>query len=213
MQRLLLAPLLFLGACASTGDEAIVQNFAGADAEAQAEMPSPEEQARIAAEMAELAQPGPEHERLAAMAGSWDLEQRMYMPGNDTPMVLTGRSESEMVLGGRFLEMRTRVAGLSESIGYLGFDRRHGVFTTVGFDTLGTYWVSGRGPYDPERGALVLYGEDEDPTAGVNQKFEFVIAQPSPDQLRVEVVFLPGSFGNTEPWKAVELIQTRRTDG
>ncbi len=59
----------------------------------------------------------------------------------------------------------------------------------------------------------MLYGEDEDPTAGVNQKFEFVIAQPSPDQLRVEVVFLPGSFGNTEPWKAVELIQTRRTDG
>lgn len=170
----------------------------------------PQGQTKLEADMVSLGQPGPEHERLAAMAGTWDLEQRMFMPGSDTPQVVRGEVVSEMVLGGRFLRIHTEVAGFSESIGFLGFDRRHGEFTTVGFDTLGTYWVTGAGPYDPERDALVLYGEDEDPIAGLTQRYEFVISQPSADELIVAVVFLPGSFGITEPWKAVELFHTRR---
>jgi hypothetical protein len=67
------------------------------------------------------------------------------------PMTQTASSTCRRILDGRFLEMVAQgdVMGQTfESMALFGFDRRHEVWTTVGFDTLGTYWVSGAGSRD-----------------------------------------------------------------
>lgn len=50
-----------------------------------------------------LATPGPEHALLTRLAGTWDATMKSWMDPAQPPMVSTGSSEQQMVLGGRFL--------------------------------------------------------------------------------------------------------------
>lgn len=76
---------------------------------------TPEEIRVLAGRLAESARPGPEHERLARMAGAWDIEIKMWPRPGAEPLVMRGTVEAETILGGRFLvqtadkdEMHTR---------------------------------------------------------------------------------------------------------
>ena len=59
-----------------------------------------------AAEMAEflkLTQPGPEHKKIARMAGDWDAATTMFNPDGGK-VESKGKEKATVVLGGRFLE-------------------------------------------------------------------------------------------------------------
>ena len=94
------------------------------------------------------------------------------------PMVFKGIAENKVILGGRFLESNA-VSGEGEtrieSKMLLGFDRRHGEYTAVGFDTMGTYFVTDKGKRAGESGSIRMYGEDEDPILKKTQKYFFVV--------------------------------------
>jgi hypothetical protein len=96
-----------------------------------------------------------------------------------------------------------------ESTTIIGFDRRSKKYTTVGLDTMGTYWVTAAGPYDESKKAIVMYGEDVDPALGT-QKYNFVTRIISPDKYITEVIFkdLAHTRGAAE-FKAVEITHTR----
>lgn len=179
------------------------------DAAAQ-NQPTPEQIARAQA----LTQAGPEHERLASLVGMWDTEMRVRpAPGAD---VMTARAfaENRMILGGRFLESRSTIDmfGMSgESITLLGFDRRHGRYTSIGLDTFGTYWVSGSGPADPVTGFIRMQGEDEDPVLGHTQVFEFRLEIHDDDRYTFSVIFFDDMHTQGKgPLQVLEIIHTRR---
>lgn len=149
-----------------------------------------------AALMAELAQPGPEHQRLAALAGTWDVEVRAPGAGD----AALARATNTVILGGRFLtsEVSGAVGGVPfESLTIIGFDRGPGVYTAVGFDTFGTFYVTAAGPWDDDENRAVLRGSYADPMTGHAHEYEFVLTIHSPDHFTWAVVFVEGGNRQT----------------
>ncbi|MCB2231395.1 DUF1579 domain-containing protein [bacterium] len=179
------------------------------------EMPTEAEKAEMMQQAMELAKPGPEHEMLAKHAGTWQTEVKLWMEPGAEPMTVTGVSESQMILGGRFLETTwktgegTPMAMEGKSI--MGFDRRHGEFTVVGLDTWGTYWVTGQGPYDDQTNTITMYGEDTDPVFGMVQQYDFRMTLVDEDHFTWEVIFYnPEITQGADEFKMVEINYTRK---
>lgn len=178
--------------------------------------PSDEEIARMMEEHARAAGPGPEHERLAAMAGTWDMEVTMWPEPGAEPMTMPPVVlESEMILGGRFLRQSSVSGGdfPMEMLSFLGFDRRNGLYNLMAMDTSGTYWVTASGQAD-EEGTLVLSGTDWDGVAGAEQQYDFVMRWEDDDTLVTEIVFKDEMHTRGgPPHKMVETRAVRRTHG
>ena len=174
---------------------------------------SEDEKKKKAAEYYALAAPGPEHQRLHALAGKWDQEIKYWMQPGKPPMIAKASCENRMILGGRFLvsESKGNMAGMNvEATSILGFDRRHKRYTTVGLDTMGTYYVTAAGSYDESKQALVMYGEDVDPILGT-QKYDIILRFAGPDKYVTEVVFKDQAHTHGLPeFKAVEITHKRQ---
>ncbi len=159
-----------------------------------------------------LMQPGPEHELLKEFVGSWDMQVKIWQAPGQDPMTTTGTCENRMILGDRFLITET-VSGEgqmhTETMGIMGYDRRHKKFTNVGFDTWGTYYVTASGDYDEEKRQYTLYGEDTDPVMGIDQKYNFIITWITDDAWKVEVVFLDFPMVEEKEFKMVEITYVR----
>jgi hypothetical protein len=87
-----------------------------------------------------LAQPGPEHQAMAKLAGTWDVAMKMWMePGK--PMESKGTSTIAAILDGRYLreDFRGEVMGQPfTGIGIEGFDRVKNVYTLTWLDSMST---------------------------------------------------------------------------
>lgn len=137
--------------------------------------------------MMELAQPGPEHEEFARRVGEWDAEISMQMMPGAPAQVVPASASARTILGGRYLEITTKgsMMGMpTESIAILGFDRRHGEYTLIGLDTMGTYWVTGQGKRG-EDGVLRMRGEDDEPMGKQVYTFEYKFLGPDEHEFRV----------------------------
>lgn len=193
----------------------LVAALAGSPAARQlaAQEPDSAEQARVRAAMMAAMQPGPEHERLAEMSGSWNLDIRMWPAPGAEPMVADGTAENRMILGNRFLESRT-IGGEEpmrvESLVLLGFDRRIGEYTSIGLDTWGTYYVTAAGR-EAESGRIVLEGVNEDPISGTRETYQMVLRRVDADTFVHEIIFTdPVHTRNGEPFKMIEITYHRR---
>ena len=174
------------------------------------EIPSKEElQARAMA----LMTPGPEHEQLARWVGEWDAEVKIWMSPDGEPMVSSNKTTARMILGGRFLQSEAsgEFMGMTvESMGIMGFDRRSEEFTTVGFDTLGTYYVTAKGTYDEETKTLTMRGEDYDAALGHTQEYEFAFTWIDDDHYTMALTFFDEITTQGQgPFKMVEIHYTR----
>jgi hypothetical protein len=170
---------------------------------------TPAQREQLEAQMIEMARPGPEHQILQQMAGSWDLDVTFSM--GPEPVTMTGAMESSLALGGRFLVQKVHGTGDApmESLTILGFDRRHGVFTMYGCDTAGTYCVSARGPWNASTRTIEMYGEDVDPIAEMTQRYDVRVTVEA-DRVTTKVVFKAGSVGNAEDLVGVQSDAKRR---
>lgn len=177
-------------------------------ARAQDRPPTAEEIAKLQAIMMESMRPGAEHERLAALAGRWSLETKLWPAPGAQPMTVNGTAENRMILGGRFLVSETRTSAgpmHGESLTILGFDRRNGWYTSAGYDTYGTYHVAAQGGWDAERGAIVMHGEDTVVGANHTQTWDFVLRPVDADTYVFEIIFTdPVHTRGGPPFKMVE---------
>ncbi len=165
------------------------------------------------AKMMELAQPGPEHEELARLAGEWEPAISAQMMPGAPPMKESAPATASMILGGRFLEIVSEGDFMGqpvESRAILGFDRRHEVFTLIALDTLGTYWVTAQGKRG-EDGVIRMQGEDDEPMGKQVYTFEYEIL--SADEYEYRVLFSRlGSQEFEEPFEMVSVHCTRKKD-
>ena len=139
------------------------------------------------ARMMELARPGPEHERLAALAGDWEVA--LGAQGSS----FTATAENRLIMGGRFLASTVKGTAMGmpmEMLTILGFDRGPGVYTAVAFDTFGTFYVTGAGPWTAADSTAILGGSYDDPVTGHGHDYEFVWTVNSPDRYTWRIVFL-----------------------
>jgi hypothetical protein len=182
-------------------------------ADAQEKPPSPEQMAEIHGIMMNAMSPGPEHELLEALVGDWSTEVTMWPEPGADPMTMTGSAKNRMVLGGRFLvsEAESGEGELkSSSLTIFGFDRRSGDYTTVSFDTWGTYSVSAAGKVRAADGTIVMHGEDSVAGTDHTQTYDFVLRRTGDDTHVFEIVFTdPAHTRGGPPFKMVEITYRR----
>lgn len=95
------------------------------------------------AEMMKYANPGPQHEKLKAMVGTWDATVKSWT-GSPEPMVSTGTMKNEMMLGGRLLESKFSGKWMDQSFdgyGLTGYDIKAGKLKSFWTDTMSTAWM------------------------------------------------------------------------
>ena len=166
----------------------------------------------------QMAEPTEEHQRLTAYTGTFDSDVKMWTMPGQAPMEAKGQMEHEAVLGGRFLRITGKVKysfpGLGEydveSIQYLGFDRRSGSYTSVGFDSMGTYSTEAMGSFDGETSTLTMSGVTEDESLKLRQAYDSIVELVDADTLKITTVvhdaFQPG------PFKLMEVVSRRRKE-
>ena len=157
--------LLLTGAALALGGAQFVSNLSAAQEPADAEM-SPEDMAKIMMEMMEKAAPGPEHEKLMAMAGNWDTKIKMKMMGPDSEWEHhTGHSKIQKALGGRYLiekfNAEMGVMGEMNGLLILGYNNLTEEFNSIWMDSFSTWPQFAAGGYD-EEGRTAMHGMMKD---------------------------------------------------
>jgi hypothetical protein len=146
------------------------------------------------------------------MVGTWEQTVKFWMKPGAEPAEMKGNSINRMILGGRFLQSDVKGGEgemQMEGLNIMGYDRRHKHFTTVGFDTWGTYYVTAAGPYDENSKSIVMYGEDEEPTAGITQKYDIIVRFIDDDNFVSEIVFKDERTPDQSEFKMVEVTNKR----
>lgn len=194
-----------LGACAVL---ALVLSVAIGPAAAQegANSPSPEEIARI---MAEVGTPGPEHERLAQLAGSWTYTCKLWMDPSQPAIETKGTVERKPILGGRFLEETYTGTGPDGKPGFegrnlLGYDNAQKKYTSTFICSIGTGVCTGLGVAD-ESGTLTYQTQAYCPVKQGTMHGKDVVRIAS-DKVVIESYWIEDG----KEIKAMELVSVRQ---
>ena len=134
-------------------------------------------------EFAALTRPGPEHERLHALAGNWALS----MDGGPGK----GTAEFKTILGGRFVteEVKLPFGGMTfEWLGVYGYDRQKKKYTAVWVDNLDTTTESGEGDMDAAGKVLTLKGQHFDPRTKKQEPFVWRITRDGEAKIVIEML-------------------------
>jgi len=109
-------------------------------------------QEQIMAELTKLATPGPNHELLKKLVGSWKAVTKLY-EGSGEPQTSEGTAEYTSILGGRFVKQEyhgTFMGQPFEGLGLTGYDNKKHKFVTLWIDDMSTGMLPHDGNYDPK---------------------------------------------------------------
>lgn len=154
--------------------------------------------------------PGEEHDHLAAMSGTWDIEVTMWMDPTGEPVVETGTSVARIAMEGRYLveDVTSVFMGQPfEGHGITGFNNVTGDYEAIWIDNHSTAIHSYRGSID-EAGDLVMTGTYTDPATGQEKESRGVLRFVSSDEMMYEAY----EFGpQGEEWKVMEITYRKRS--
>jgi hypothetical protein len=128
---------------------------------------SPEMQAMMEA-WQKAGTPGPEHQRLAAGAGTWKATVRSWM-GSPEPTVSEAKVERKMILDGRVLtdHWQGNMMGMAfVGHGMTGYDNARKKYWSTWNDNMSTGVMVAWGAWDESAKAVVFEGEVSNPMAG-----------------------------------------------
>jgi len=133
------------------------------------------------AKMMELAQPGPEHKRLAGVVGTWSYTVKYWFSPDAPPNVSTGTAVAREVMSGRYFitehtgkmqmpgadgkMLETEFKGMSVE----GFDNVKKKFVSSWIDNMGTGIMNSEGTYDADSKTLT-YRSEYEPMPGMKTK-------------------------------------------
>jgi hypothetical protein len=112
--------------------------FAEEKAATPSKQPSPQE---MMAKMMELGAPGPQHEKLKAMEGTFDAEVTMQMTPDAAPTTSKGKMTNQMVFGGRYLHGQYKGEFMGqpfEGMSVFGFDNMKKQYFNGWIDSMST---------------------------------------------------------------------------
>ncbi len=170
-------PLLCLMSCGTVKDRPTGTRSSHADP------------AEAMAKISKAARLGPQHDKMAALAGSWDLNFKHRTGADDEWTTETGTAECRIVLGGRYLveELKCTYDGAPyEGIRVHGFDNLEGTYFNIWMDTVGTWPVLSRGATD-DADALVYHGRWKDIHTPSGRPFRTVAKRDGNDKWQLEL--------------------------
>lgn len=158
-----------------------------------------------------LGVPGPGHEVLEAIVGTWEGKGSIWDSPDSEPIPIAATVERHWVLGGRFLreqiEITTAGGETFEALGFIGFNNEAAQYELLNIDTGSTAMLLETGKYNPDTKKLMIRGSYRDPATGfaIDRRVEMDLSQ----QGRIVVV---GYTTNEEgrEYKSLESAVTRR---
>lgn len=162
----------------------------------------------VAATTTVHAAPGPEHARLTAMSGTWDVEMTFWLRPGGAAIQTKGTSTIRSLLDGLFIEEKIEGAlnGVPfTTLAWTGFNTSTRQYEATRIASTNTIRIAETGGYDEKTGQFELKAEY--PMAGDTWRQRTVIRQTSADAM-VAASYL--SFGPVPEWKGVEIKYTRR---
>jgi hypothetical protein len=154
-----------------------------------------------------LSEAGPEHARLTAMCGTWDLEITFWFKPGAPGVTSKGTSTIRPLFDGRFIE--EKIEGTMNgtpfmTLAWTGFNTYTHQYEATRIASTNTIRIAETGGYDEKIGQFELKADY--PTAGETWHQRTVI-QPSAETM-VATSYL--SFGQVAEWKGVEIKYARR---
>ncbi len=180
--RILLAVMMFAAISAFAQDavqqEAVQQEVEKQEVEKQEAVP--QDESVMTEEMMQkwmaASTPGEHQQWLSAFSGNWTSENKAYFDPKGEPMVSTGTSSCEMVLGGRFLKVESSQPVMDmqmNGIGYLGYDNVKKEYSLFWIDNMSTTMYTAAG--QREGNVLTLLGKMDEPMTGeMNKDVKYV---------------------------------------
>jgi hypothetical protein len=201
-----LQSVLFVVAAAIAAAPCTLADHHGEPAKAPA--PSPEEQAMMEAYM-KAGTPGPVHEEMARLAGSWKLEITSWPAPGAPPQTSAGTAEYELLYGGRYLKqtVRSEWAGQAfEGMGLEGYDNvlkeRFGTWV----DSMSTSIMVMRGKCPTGAKTCTFTGKMTDPLAGKSVDAREVVTHVDANKF-IFAMYGPDAKG--KEFKSMEIVYTR----
>jgi hypothetical protein len=151
----------------------------------------PRELARAMTATVRFATPGPQHGRLASLAGDWTVELALSPPGQ-TPALSSGKARAAMVLGGRYLvvDLVVPVQDVAvEGLYIFGFDNLRGLYSASWRDSLSTWSIECLGRQDRDDAQRIdLQGLLFDAVSPEGRPFRLDFVIESADRFTLAVV-------------------------
>ncbi len=174
--------------------------------------PSPEEMQKMMAEYMKIGAPGPEHAKLATWAGDWTTQGKMWMSPDAQPTDMApGTHKAEMILGGRFLQMRVTGDWMGtpmDGMGIMGFDNFKRVYQMIWIDNTATPIYFASGTADPSGKVITLMGKVDDPVKGEKDKDTKWVCRFESD---TKIIFeMWDSIGEGKFYKSFETVYTKK---
>ena len=158
---------------------------------------------------AQTTQSSPEHARLAAMAGVWDVELTFWFRPGGSGIVSKGVSTIQPLFGGLFIEEKiegTLNGTPFTTLAWTGFNTVTHRYEATRIASTNTIRISETGAYDENTKQFELKAEY--PLAGDTWHQRTVIQSTSADTMTATSYL---SFGTVPEWKGVEIKYARRT--
>ena len=128
--------------------------------------PMSKEQKAMMEAMQRMGEVRSEHKQLDYFVGDWRATTTTWMDPKATPEKAEGKSHTESLYGGRYIEMRYQGAFQGQPFtgeGFFGFDNLKGKFFNTWIDSMSTgYWLAW-GDYDAASKTYTFHGTMDDP--------------------------------------------------
>lgn len=111
--------------------------------------------------MKQAAAPDEHHKALEPLVGTWNVESKFWM-NPDEPMVSTGKSVNEWILGERFVSTHYTGELMDmdfEGYGALGYHKETGEYESVWLDNFGTGFLVQKGKPGTDLKTIAVEGE------------------------------------------------------
>jgi len=170
---------------------------------------SPEEQAAMEKYM-KAAAPGPEHQKLAKLAGKWKMQLTSWFAPGAPPQKGEGTSEFKTILGGRYLqqEVKSEMAGMPfEGFGVEGYDNVLKQQFATWVDSMSTGVLEMRGKCEVTAKKCTTKGKGSDAVSGKELTFSATTIYTDDDHLTFQ---LYGPAKDGKQFKMLEIVYTRQ---
>jgi hypothetical protein len=157
---------------------------------------------------ATTANAGPEHDRLTAMCGIWDVEMTFWFQPGRPGVTTRGTSTIQPLLNGLFVEEKIEGAlngAPFTTLAWTGFNTSTHRYEATRIASTNTIRIAETGGYDESAKQFELKAEY--PLAG-DLWHQRTVIQPISADTMVAASYL--SFGTVPEWKGVEIKYTRR---
>ena len=156
----------------------------------------------------QAAPPAPEHTRLTALSGTWDLEMTFLFRPGGKGVTTKATSTIRPLFDGTFIEERiegTLNGAPFTTLSWTGYNAGTKQYEATRISSTNTARIAEAGSYDEASKTFVLMADF--PLAGETWHQRTVIQPVSADAMLVTSYL---SFGSVPEWKGVEIKYTRR---